>query len=121
MIIFSGALSRIPHDLWEQSKLDGVGFIRGMFSIALPLVWPTYSILLLLSTIGILGADGPILLFSGGMYGTSTLGYWMFENIVLNELYNYASALGLFMTLVSLPIFFIVRYIRKKLPDDVQY
>jgi len=121
MIIFSGAMSRIPPDIWEQSKLDGLGFIRGMFSIALPLIWPTYSILLLLGTVGILGADAPILLFSGGMYETSTLGYWMYQNVVLYELYNYASALGLFMTIVSLPVFFIVIYIRKKLPDDIQY
>lgn len=121
LIMYSGALNRIPPHLWEQAKLDGVGFMRSFFSIAFPLVWPTFSILLLLSTIGIFSADAPILLFTAGMYGTKTLGYWMYENVVLERLYNYASALGLFMTLASLPIFFIVIQIRKKLPDDIQY
>jgi ABC-type sugar transport system permease subunit len=121
MIIYSGAMSRIPPELWEQSKLDGVGFMRGMFSLAFPLIWPTYSIMLLLGTIGILGADGPILLFTDGMYGTSTLGFWMFDNVVRRRLYNYASALGLFMTIVTLPVFFIVMYVRKKVPEDIQY
>jgi ABC-type sugar transport system permease subunit len=121
LIIYAGAMSRIPPELWEQSRLDGVGFMRGMTTLAFPLIWPTFSIMLLLSAGGILSGDGPILLFSGGMYGTSTLGYWMYENVVLKRLYNYASALGVFMTLVSLPVFLLVVHIRKRLPDDIQY
>lgn len=121
LIMYAGALTRIPEDLWEQADLDGVGYMRGMLFIALPLVWPTFSMMMLLSAIGVFSADGPILLFTQGMYETSTLGYWMYEHVVKLEMYNYASAVGLFMTLATLPIFFIVNWLKRKLPADIQY
>lgn len=121
VLMFSGSMTRVPPELLESAKLDGVGFWREMTSIVFPLVWPTFSILLLLGTIGVLSADGPILLFTEGMYGTSTLGYWMYENVVLRKYFNYASALGLYMTVVSVPIFSIVQLVRKKMPQDIQY
>lgn len=121
VLMFSGSMTRVPPEIIESAKLDGVSFWREMATIVFPLVWPTFSILLLLGTIGVLGADGPILLFTGGMYNTSTLGYWMYENVVLLRYYHYASALGLYMTIVSVPIFAIVQLVRKKMPQDIQY
>ena len=121
MIMYAGAMTRIPIDLWEQGDLDGLGYMRGLFSIALPLIWPTFSMMMVLSAIGVLGADGPLLLFTQGMYGTMTFGFWFYQNVVQLELYNYASAMGIYMSLASLPLFFLALWLRKKVPANIEY
>ena len=121
MIMYAGAMTRIPTELWESGDLDGLGYMQGLFKIALPLIWPTFSMMMLLNCIGILGADGPLLLFTNGMYETMTFGYWMYQNVMQYELYNYASAMGMYMTIATLPVFFFVLWLRKKLPADIEY
>ncbi len=117
IILFSGAMSRIPASIIEYASLDGVNPIQEMFRIVLPIVSPTFTTLMLLSCVGVFNASGPILLFTGGMYGTSTISYWMYDRVILNNQYNYASALGLMLTLISLPIFFVVNFLNKHVPE----
>lgn len=121
MILFSGSMARIPESVIEYARIDGCGFAREMFQIVLPIIWPTVSIMMLLSIIGIFHADGPIILFSGGMYGTSTVGYWMYSNVVLSKHYNYAAAFGLILTVATVPIFIITRWLFKKMPGEVTF
>lgn len=117
IILFSGAMSRIPSTIIEYASLDGVKPLGEMFKIVLPIVAPTFTTLMLLSCVGVFNASGPILLFTDGMYGTSTIAYWMYDNVVQHNQYNYASALGLMLTVISLPIFFLVNYLNKKVPE----
>ncbi len=121
IILFSGAMNRIPDSVIEYGRLDGVSSTREMFQIVLPIIAPTFGTIMLLSCIGIFNASGPVLLFSGGRYGTSTINYWMYQYVILNNQLNYAAAFGLVLTLFSLPIFFLMRWLVGKLPDDVTY
>jgi len=121
LILFSGAMARIPESVLEYSKIDGCGTIREMFQIIMPIIWPTVSIMMLLSIIGIFGADGPIILFSGGMYGTSTIGYWMYQTVILNGKYNFAATFGSMLTLATVPIFLTVRWLFKKMPEEITF
>ena len=121
IILFSGAMNRIPESVIEYGKLDGVSNTREMFQIVLPIIAPTFGTIMLLSCIGIFNASGPILLFSGGRYGTSTINYWMYQYVIVNNQLNYAAAFGLALTVFSLPIFFLMRFLVNKLPDDVTY
>lgn len=120
-ILYSGAMSRIPSAIIESAQLDGVKAYDEMWKIVMPMVAPTFGTTLILSCINALGASGPILLFSGGMYETSTISYWMYELTILNRQYGYSSALGLMLTLCSLPMFFLCRWIVSKMPDDVSF
>jgi ABC-type sugar transport system permease subunit len=121
LILFSGAMARIPDSVLEYARVDGCGFFREMFQIVMPIIWPTVSIMLLLSMVGIFSADGPIILFSGGMYGTSTIGYWMYNNVVLHEYYNYAATFGLILTVVTLPILVVTRVLFKRMPQEITF
>ena len=121
IILFSGAMNRIPQSVIEYAKLDGVGEMKEMVFIVMPIIAPTFGTIMLLSCISVFGASGPILLFTDGMYGTSTISYWMYANVVLQSQYNYAAAFGLILTLASLPIFFLMRFLVKKLPDDIEF
>ncbi len=117
IILFSGAMSRIPSSIIEYASLDGVKPVSEMFRIVLPIVAPTFTTLMLLSCVGVFNASGPILLFTDGMYGTSTISYWMYDRVIVNNQYNYAAALGLMLTVISLPIFFAVNFLNKRVPE----
>lgn len=122
MIIYSGTMNRIPMEVIESAKIDGIGFWGELIHMVIPLIWPTLSTMLLLSFVNIFGASGPILLFTQGDYGTTTIAYWIFEQSTsLNPDYNYAAATGLVFTFVQLPIVFVVRYINRKLDSGVEY
>lgn len=121
LILFSGAMARIPDSVLEYAKLDGCGYTREMMQIVLPIIWPTVSIMLLLSIVGIFSADAPIILFSGGMYRTSTIGYWMYNNVILNSRYNYAATFGLALTIATIPIFLFTRWLSGKMPQEITF
>ena len=74
-----------------------------------------------MSFIGIFSASGDIILFSGGMYETSTLSYWMYNYVVLQGKYNYAAAFGLLQTVATLPLVIVFRWFASKVDSEVSY
>lgn len=125
MVLYLGALNRIPKDVLEYAKLDGVNWVRELFQIILPLVWPTMITFITIQITGLFGASGPIFLFTQGAYNTRTIAYWLWEKIyqkpATSPELNYGSAIGLFFTLVALPIVFGVRWGMNKMQDAVEY
>jgi len=125
MILLMGALNRIPKDVLEYAKLDGVSWIRELFQIIMPLIWPTMTTLVTVAFTNILSASGPIFLFTQGAYGTYTISYWLWTKVyqmpVNSIALNYGSAIGLFFSLVTLPIVFLVRFVMNKLQEAVEY
>ncbi len=125
MVLYMGAFNRIPKDVLEYAKLDGVGWVREMVQIVMPLMWPTVVTLITIQFTGIFGASGPIFLFTQGKYGTSTIAYWLWTKVYglpLNSpALNYGAAIGLFFTVVALPIVFGVRWLLGKVQAAVEY
>jgi len=123
-ILFSGAMTRIPDGVLEAAKLDGVGWFRELTRIILPLVFPTFATLIILHTTTLFTASGAILLLTGGAYKTNTVSYLIFSNVFgkigSSNTYNYASAVGLVFTLLTLPVVFMTRKLLNRV-EDVQY
>lgn len=120
LVLFGGAMARIPEEIIESAYLDGIGFFKEMTKIVLPLIWPTISTLLVFMVVGIFTASGPILLFTGGDYDTYTISFWIFQQIERGYDPNYPSAVGLFFTLIGTPIVLITKYFLEKV-DTVEY
>ena len=121
LILYCGALVKIPPEIVESAQLDGVGFFREFFAIELPLIWPTVSMLLLMSVNGIFMASGPILMFTEGMYNTMTIDFWFYKKVIMENDYGLASAFGWLLTLGGAPLTILVFWIRRKLPPDIEY
>lgn len=119
-LILMGAMNRIPVEFFEAASLDGCGRAREFVSIISPLVWETFSTLLILHFTQLFMASGPILYFTGGAYDTFTLSFWIF-NEVRGSQYNYPSAVGIFFTVLALPIVFGVRWLALKTNPEVAY
>lgn len=120
LIIFSGSLSKIPPEIVEAAQIEGVGFFREMFTIELPLILHTILVLLLFSVMNVLGSTGPILVFTQGKYATQTISYWFYENVIASSNYNLASAFGLCLTLVSVPLVIVCQWLRNRI-EPVQF
>lgn len=122
-ILFSGAIARIPKETLEAAKLDGAGLFREMFGMVLPLIWPTFAMILVLNFASVFTATGPILLLNKGAGDSKTIAYWIFEQVNDSNgtsLYLPA-ALGLACTAVLYPIISFVRWITGRVFNDVEY
>jgi ABC-type sugar transport system permease subunit len=122
MLYLGGSLARIPLEVLESARLDGVGPWNELTKILVPLLLPTLSTLLLLDVVGILGSSGPILLFTKGDYNTTTISYWMFTLVYNtgNDQYVKASAAGICLTLIMFPVVYTMRWLIGKI-DSVEY
>ncbi len=126
--VITGAYSRISDELMESADLDGANFFVKLFYIAIPCIWPTITTLLIFRLCSIFTADCGVFLYSGGTGepNMSTIGFQLFfmtrrisHSGGSNTLYGYPAALGLTLTLATLPICLIGRHYLEKLNDVV--
>lgn len=120
LLLFVGAMNRIPTEILDAAAIDGCNKFQEFTKIITPLCWDQISTLVLLSTIGIFGSTGPILYFTGGDYGTNTIAFWQFMQ-TLNGSYYYPSAVGMFFTLINVPIILLTRALLKRGGEAVEY
>ncbi len=127
MLLISGTMTRIPVEVLESARLDGVSLFGELIHIIVPLIWPTLSTLLLLSLTGLLNASGPILLLSDNPFAlkTVTVSYWIFEKVWqggsnFGTFYGLVAASGLCFTVVLIPIVYGVRKLVSYIPT-VEY
>ena len=120
IVLLTGAIYRIPEDVMEYGKLDGIGMTRELFSVIIPLIWPTLSTLIICSTAGLFTATGPVLLFTEGQFKTMTLGYFIFDKVQAGQ-YYYPSAIGLIFTFIGVPLPLLVKRVCDKTFEDVAY
>ena len=81
-LLTSNAMNRVPTEIVESARLDGVTPVQEVVRILVPLIWPTIATSLLLSVMNIFTSSGPILLFTQGNHGTYTVAYWLFEKVM---------------------------------------
>lgn len=122
LIYFYAAFARIPVDIIEYGKLEGLSSFREMYSIVFPLTWPTYSVFMILSIGSIFSASGPVLLMTQGRVNTEDLSYWSYITLTQNSLNgtNIVAALGQLQTLIALPLALIMRWLSEKI-EPVEY
>ena len=115
LIIWGGTFSRIPDSIIESAKLDGVNWVQEMFVIILPLVWPTFVLMITLQLANIFGATGAVFLLTQGASGTQTVSNWMYMQVLntsnplkSDNLYR-TSAMAMMLTTVSCVIAVLVR------------
>ncbi len=120
IVLFQGAMGRIPEEVIEASKIDGVNWWQELFHVITPMVWPTISMSLIVAMTGIFMSSGPILLFATGE-DTYTLSYYIFSQVRDSGIFYYPASMGVFFTAISMPIVFLFRFIMDKLDPKIEY
>ena len=125
--VLSGAYTRISNELFESAELDGAGFWRKFITIGVPGIWPTVTTLMIFNLTSIFTADCGVFLYTNGsgQPGCSTVGFQLYIlTLRIAEggaaRYGYPAALGLVLTLMTLPICLIGRRLLEKLCDTIE-
>jgi ABC-type sugar transport system permease subunit len=117
VLIYLAGLQQISTDVYEAAELDGVGPIRRVFSIELPLIMTQVRINLIFMTIGTLTAYEFFLILLGPAGGPGNKGMvpglYMYQKAFLSGRFGYACALGmvLFMLVLLLTVIY-QRYVK---------
>ena len=123
ILLISGAIARIPEDIFEYSRLEGVGFFREFIAIVIPLIFDTISSIFIMGAVGMFTQVGNILLLSPQtyMHKTSTIGYYIYYLVQENMAYNQAAAAGLIFTCIGVPIIMGIRAIMNKICAGIEF
>ena len=128
LIIWGGTFARIPTDVLESGKIDGVNWWQEFTKITVPMVWPTVALQMVLLFCGIFGASGQVFLLTKGRFGTMTISAWMYlqlynlsGNQYTSNAFNYMSAVGLVITVIAITISLVVRKWTDKAFDEVEF
>lgn len=127
-MVQTGAYARIPGELFEVGRLDGLGFFREFWTLAIPLTWSTITIGLTTGIAGFFTADIGVFLYTKGQYDTATMGFVLYwETLKIAErpdgsvlTYNYPAALGMTVTLATIPLVLLMRWLTRHV-EEVTY
>ena len=127
MIIYTGAMSRIPPGLVEAGQLDGMNTMQEFTRITLPLIFPTLSVVLTTAVISIFTATLPTYQFYDGGAKTPlhlwTFGHYTFAKVMNGTAADYplVSAVSMIVTLIATPITLLVRNLLEKYGPQTEY
>lgn len=124
LIMFHGAMKRIPQEIFESAEIDGVGFFRQFFNIVVPLIWPTISTLIVFSLSGIFISYGAVMILTPNEASASMIGWYIVKETTLarsDAALGYPAAIGLIFTIVGLPFVLFVRWLLNKIGSNVEY
>lgn len=108
LLIYLAGLNSVPVELYECAEVEGVTPVQKLFRITIPLIAPSITINIVLSTIGIVTLfDLPFVLTGGGpgyMSETIALRVYSYAFITLQTAYALAMAvlLGVFAVTITL-------------------
>jgi putative aldouronate transport system permease protein len=104
-IIYLAALTSISPEMYEAAAIDGANRWQRFLNVTLPGIAPTVTIMLLLRMGSIISVEYQkiLLLYSGATYETAdVLGTFIYRRGIEGASFGYATAVGLFQSLVGL-------------------
>lgn len=117
-IIYLAAISGIDLEQYDAAKVDGANRLQTIRHITVPGIMPTFVVLLLLSVSNLL-SNGfeQFFVFYNPLVADklNVLDYYIYRIGILQGDYAYATAIGVFKTLVSLVLLFSVNQLAKKI------
>jgi putative chitobiose transport system permease protein len=112
MVMFIVGLRTIPMTLLEAARIDGASRLQTLLFVKVPSLWPTITLVAILSSISALQVFEEIYVMTGGQVGTTTLVYLIYEKGFHMQFgggmeMGYACAIGLvlFVLVLTFSIF----------------
>jgi len=119
-IIYIAALSDVDPNLYEAAEIDGAGRFRKAINISIPAILPTIIILLILSVGQIMnvGFEKIILMYNPSTYEVAdVIQTYVYRAGIINAQFSFASAVGLFNSVINFIILITVNKISKRVSE----
>ena len=125
VVLMSGAIGRIPKEIYESAQLDGAGYMTEFTKITIPLIWPTIVTLVIVGLTNVLTLYlQPYLLTNGNGTGlTYSIAMEIFANTseFNPSKYSQMAAKGLLFSVIWAPIVMLVRHFMSKKYSDIDF
>ncbi len=129
-MIIAGAYMKIPQEIFESAQIEGCGFFREGFQIAIPCAWPTISTTIVFSLCSFFTADYAFYLYSNetGKMGLQSIGFYLYQfqvkaSYMVDNQYmvGYTSALGMFLTMITIPVVLLGKKLLTRIGGDIDF
>jgi len=120
-IIYLAALSNIDMELYDAAMVDGAGRLRQAWHVTLPGIIPTIMILLILRIGNLMsvGYEKILLLYNANTYETAdVISTYVYRRGLLNGDYSFASAVGLFNSVINFSLLLFSNKLSGKLTES---
>lgn len=120
-ILYLAALTGIDQQLYEAAKIDGANRWKQTMHITIPGILPTIVTLLILNIGNMLsvGFEKILLLYNPLNYQTAdVIATYVYRVGLESSNFSYATAIGLFESLIGLVLVFSANYISRRLTDS---
>ena len=124
MIMFYGAMRRIPTEIFESADIDGAGFFRQFFKLVIPLIWPTITTLIIFSLSSMFVTYGAVMILCPTLPSASMVGWYIVHFTTATDSQaslNYPAAVGLIFTAIGLPFVLFIRWALNRVSASVEY
>ncbi|MBQ8685617.1 MAG: sugar ABC transporter permease [Clostridia bacterium] len=127
LVLYTGAMSRIPPELVEAGKMDGMNTWQEFWLITMPLIFPTVSIGMYTGIVGIFTSSPSTYTFFGGNAPseTYTFGYYFFVMVFGGQKtpvnFPYASATSLIFTAFAAPTSLLLKHLCEKYGPNTEF
>lgn len=116
MIMFIAALQNISPEIEDAAQLDGVGPVRKLFAVTLPMIWDTVKVAVVLCISGSLKAFDLIYVMTGGgpAHSTELLASYMYNSTFNVYRFGFGSAISTAIIILSLLLIVGSQYLMKR-------
>ena len=119
-IIYLAAIASLGTEVYEAALIDGAGRWKQLLHITLPGLMPTVAILMIFSLGGMLnvGSSKILLLYNPMTYETAdVISTYVYRKGIVGADYSFASAIGLFNSVISMIILIAVNKIARSISE----
>lgn len=113
ILLYVSAMENINPSLIEAAKIDGANQIHEFFYIVMPMIWPTFVQLMVVSVAGIFINQLNLFAFYGEHAQSKlyTFGYYLYRGVLKASSadFPYLATVGIILTLISIPVVILVR------------
>ena len=121
VILLTAGMSRIPRDILESCKMDGVPTFKEFLHIVIPLTWSTITTLFVFGMMSVFTVFLQPFYLAADVQETWTIGTHIYFAAKGNSALNEPAALGLFYSLIGAPIIVGARSIMNRFFREVSY
>ncbi|MCR4736266.1 MAG: ABC transporter permease subunit [Treponema sp.] len=123
-IIYLAAISGIDQEMYEAAKVDGASRWKQIWTITLPSIAPTVTIMFILAVGNLLNSNfDQILVLNNPLNAprSNVLDIYVYQTAMRGMRYSYASAIGLFKSVIAFFLLFVTNQITKKMNDTALF
>lgn len=107
MTILSAAIKNVPTELIEAARVDGANEFRTFWSITIPTILPTLTVVTTTMVINVLKIFDIVYVMTGGNYGTEVIANRMYVEQYTSFNTGRAAAIAVVLVVVILPAMYI--------------